>query len=1144
MAAEVNMRECAPQKDNEKRHASRSNRIPRRTKQSPAKNRGTERAAMSGVPETEPVMRTSVLQGKVKDLKEKHRVSQASESYRGEGETQDGGFSEDALVTPELRTYLTEEALNCSKQRKFCDAEPETCGLDEFWGSPTRREAAMSHYNGRVTVDLSGYPALPMYNQNEEESDTWVWPPDQLQASSQELSCAPQSLSHLSWEPSSLSLAERVERNRQELRGKLNNTCDSGGTPHGDTHNIGDNGQVPTSKDTSWLFLGDMDGDSGVSLPDSEGCRELSVRHEQAKQLLYRARMKAKGASPLRASHCVLPHPHSQSPLRRGPCVSGALTDGGSLSDSSSSDYCSWHRGSRGSSPSHVRFQDESERDAEERYRERQQRGPQPPCVNTTPPPTRHSNGHLSWTQHLTLSGNGQCGTCSFYITGSGANQNPGAASQCTNSQNIHRGSRTTQEGPLTSPLGIKPSPHWILPSQPWRVHTELIRETHIGGDSTADSSGEEDASRGQSKTCRAWVTRRSSRNNLRNAVPEPGATTYPSNPDPETGNRASLSSLIQLESRTNSSQQNPIPDLRAKSNPAPLKPDRGTKTSASNLEPETVIRTNQLNAALKPGTRTIPQVVETRTRKNPALETGKEPKTLNPEFEIRNSSLNLETRARTNTLSPADGKTLRIYSLDVSPAQGGLTLSGRVPVPPAGRARTTVPSRTSRFTMRPEGTSQGRDVVQIVPDQKGNKSDEVPKSQKKNEESLRDSDNQQSVSGSRTKEHGGRERLHNAKEQLDNQKPNEARVQRSRDGLHVAREQLDRERARTTRRQRDRERPHTIRGHQEAEPTYTAKDPPDRKIHIMSRDQLVNERPNAAREQKGSEGSNPRGQQQQHTENGHTGGDICSSEINFLCQPTQDKHLVQEPMGESGPIPCVPPLNPLHPAARKGDICSGMRKIFSTFGLTTRPRLGQFQSSSMEQISTPATEDTEASGAGGKDPCDGAVKPGRIKKSPSLQSLKLMSPFHLPRKASSVQNLLRKSDRSSVYVTGETKTAPRRALSVEDIGSPGMARVVGRVAEVYPDGTRLLELQRPPQGNFGFSISSGNGRPDSGVYVQEMRDASAAKLYSGLLRVGDEILEVNDAKVSTLGPAQLSEIMDREPMLSLRVLHQRRSQC
>lgn len=60
--------------------------------------------------------------------------------------------------------------------------------------------------------------------------------------------------------------------------------------------------------------------------------------------------------------------------------------------------------------------------------------------------------------------------------------------------------------------------------------------------------------------------------------------------------------------------------------------------------------------------------------------------------------------------------------------------------------------------------------------------------------------------------------------------------------------------------------------------------------------------------------------------------------------------------------------------------------------------------------------------------------------------------------------------------------SGPRRSLSVEDIGAPGRLRAVGRVVEVFPDGTSQLELQRPPHGAFGFRVTSGHGRPDTGM--------------------------------------------------------------
>ena len=48
------------------------------------------------------------------------------------------------------------------------------------------------------------------------------------------------------------------------------------------------------------------------------------------------------------------------------------------------------------------------------------------------------------------------------------------------------------------------------------------------------------------------------------------------------------------------------------------------------------------------------------------------------------------------------------------------------------------------------------------------------------------------------------------------------------------------------------------------------------------------------------------------------------------------------------------------------------------------------------------------------------------------------------------------------------------------------------------------------------------------------------AKLYSGLLGVGDEILEVNGAKVAGLGLAHIKELLAHADSLSIRVLRQR----
>ncbi|GAB0192764.1 hypothetical protein GRJ2_001741700 [Grus japonensis] len=226
----------------------------------------------------------------------------------------------------------------------------------------------------------------------------------------------------------------------------------------------------------------------------------------------------------------------------------------------------------------------------------------------------------------------------------------------------------------------------------------------------------------------------------------------------------------------------------------------------------------------------------------------------------------------------------------------------------------------------------------------------------------------------------------------------------------------------------------------------------------------------------------------------------------------------------------------PGRPASRKGSSASalGLKKLLCSLSQSTKQRLGRFRCYSMEQL--PAPGDTPRDGPG-------------MKKSPSLQSLRLVSPFCQPQKATSVQSLhplLGKAPRASAYLLPQATTdrkggsGPRRSLSVEDIGAPGRLRAVGRVVEVFPDGTSQLELQRPPHGAFGFCVTSGHGRPDTGVYVQEMADVGTAKLYAGLLGVGDEILQVNGAAVSGLGLARIRELLLQSDSLSLRVLRHR----
>ena len=64
-----------------------------------------------------------------------------------------------------------------------------------------------------------------------------------------------------------------------------------------------------------------------------------------------------------------------------------------------------------------------------------------------------------------------------------------------------------------------------------------------------------------------------------------------------------------------------------------------------------------------------------------------------------------------------------------------------------------------------------------------------------------------------------------------------------------------------------------------------------------------------------------------------------------------------------------------------------------------------------------------------------------------------------------------------------------------------------------------------------------------SGVYVEKVGDGSGEGPYVGLLGVGDEILQVNGEAVAGLTLDQVTRLMTRESIASLRLMPARRIQ-
>ncbi|XP_077580620.1 uncharacterized protein LOC144201732 [Stigmatopora nigra] len=226
------------------------------------------------------------------------------------------------------------------------------------------------------------------------------------------------------------------------------------------------------------------------------------------------------------------------------------------------------------------------------------------------------------------------------------------------------------------------------------------------------------------------------------------------------------------------------------------------------------------------------------------------------------------------------------------------------------------------------------------------------------------------------------------------------------------------------------------------------------------------------------------------------------------------------------------------------------LRRFFSSIGLNSVGRLVKgSRSSSMEQLSLPASRSNTASPSPTRRPHPTI----RIQRTPSLQTLHTVLPLAQLRKASSVQSLERRTERTTIlgevqipYGLAPSPDSPQlelhRTLSVEDILPARVVRPAGRVSQAFPDGSLLLELIRPPNGPFGFVISRGKGRPDTGVYVEKVGDGSGEVPYLGLLGVGDEIIQVNGEVVAGLTLDQVTRLMTRESVASLRIVPARRS--
>ncbi|KAG9350825.1 hypothetical protein JZ751_024714 [Albula glossodonta] len=839
-----------------------------------------------------------------------------------------------------------------------------------------------------------------------------------------------------SWESvcssgSSLSLAERVEMNRGLLKQMLSKpTIDS-------RHRTE---EAPDCKGRGLMTVNDSDWDSGISLQDSEHSQRafvfsddlpLSPRHEQAKRLLERARMKAR-SYPLKADHTILPvqkdnpEPPSRAsvPLRKAPLAGkeGVAAASGNLSDSSSGDSVCGPRRRHGQSPTRVRFEDESEKDAEVRYlerlRQRRRAGERAQGLLVSKP---NLSSYVNGKKEGDITGTGEAGgrgpegnplgdkkTRRNQERGAAVNggtHNKAAAQEtgsrkCNSCGTFLEGTSAAHFSPHSNCQGSQTAsadqdtqgklmPCWVAPVPPNRtVRTEKIKETYIGEvTATVQESG---------------LAYCSSVNDVGNGG---------------TAERAATLGKLKRKSRKGDGRQEvgPSPYARMAAGGSCHGSMLPLETSAGRL------RHGGAELSTPHGTAALP-----------------------PNPYVPNQSA---SPAMDGALAPPLAESSSHLLLkDTSPN----------PLPIKSALKSGSKNRPS-----------GQRVVKLMPSPEYRLIHlDTPEDQCSLEPSLQP--------GAAPEQPGDPEGLHQ----------NQCLEEKLSAALSFGEDS-----------------PSLIKPCPPGLSTSASPAPCLKPSSLKYTQATAVEAWDPAMDEPGVS--------QYHQAN----GELCHDPVSTCSAPAPrciTDGRIRGPMRaehlrEDSPDPTHAPDTIKRVAFEDSDLKEGkpklsLRRFFSAIGLNS---LGK-----------------HSKGRGHLLPSCGKPHQYRV--------------FRPPRR--------RETDPVHTYPES-SPAVQHRALSVEDVGSPSAVRSVGRVAQAFPDGTLLLELRRPPNGPFGFLISRGKGRPDSGVYVEEMGDRSTQKLYAGLLGVGDEILEVNGEKVAGLSLDQVTRLMTQDCTASIRVLRHRRAQ-
>lgn len=148
-------------------------------------------------------------------------------------------------------------------------------------------------------------------------------------------------------------------------------------------------------------------------------------------------------------------------------------------------------------------------------------------------------------------------------------------------------------------------------------------------------------------------------------------------------------------------------------------------------------------------------------------------------------------------------------------------------------------------------------------------------------------------------------------------------------------------------------------------------------------------------------------------------------------------------------------------------------------------------------------------------------------------------------RKRKGLAYLFRRITKSGEYVLkndeneNKLKSKMKKQIRKDDgISFPSSASPLGKTIEIIEGKKRLhrVEIKLPKNGLFGFYVQKGFRKSKKGVFIGSFVNQQVKKLFAGVIREGDEIIEMNSEKVDEIGFEKVLQIFNDTKVLNLLI--------